>query len=100
MKMTVDREMTIRMAHAAQLEIPEGSIDGMTDAINDILDFCSLVNELDVSDTPDFTWRMRRRIPRRQDTIEDWADRERAHSASPAADGDFFRVPRIIAEER
>lgn len=97
--MTVDRETTLKMAAAAQIRIAEDSVDGMMDAINDILDFCSLVSELDTSDTPDFTWRMKKRAPRRQDTVTTWGDRDRARAGNPVVDGDFFRVPRIIAEE-
>lgn len=100
MKMSVDDEITLKMAHAAQLEIPPDQVDHMRDSINEILDFCSLVGELDTSDTPDFTWKMIRRLPRREDEPVVWQDRDAFKNAAPTSDGDFFKVPRIIVDDR
>lgn len=100
MKMSVDDDMTIKMAHAAQLEIAPEQVAHMRDSINEILDFCSLVGELDTSDTPDFTWRMIRRPGRREDAPKEWADRDVFMASAPASDGDLFRVPRIISDDR
>ncbi|MDR1509715.1 MAG: hypothetical protein LBS53_08755 [Synergistaceae bacterium] len=97
--MTVDREVTLRMARAAQLRIAPDEVDHMMDSINDILDFCSLVGELDCSGTPDFAWKMKRLPARRSDTALDWQNRDEFKSAAPAIDGDFFKVPKINAEE-
>jgi aspartyl-tRNA(Asn)/glutamyl-tRNA(Gln) amidotransferase subunit C len=97
--MTVDREVTLRMARAAQLRVAPEDVDRMMDSINDILDFCSLVGELDCSGTPDFAWKMKRLPARRPDTAADWKDRGEFKSAAPTIDGDFFRVPKINAEE-
>lgn len=97
--MSVDRETTLRMAHAAQLRIEEDEVEGMMASLNDILDFCSLVGELDTTDTPDFSWRMIKRAGRRSDEPIVWPDRDKFCASAPTSDGDFFRVPRIISEE-
>jgi aspartyl-tRNA(Asn)/glutamyl-tRNA(Gln) amidotransferase subunit C len=97
--MTVDREVTLRMARAAQLRVAPDDVDRMMDSINDILDFCAPVGELDCSGTPDFAWRMKRLPSRRPDTVTDWKDRDEFKSAAPTIDGDFFRVPKINSEE-
>jgi aspartyl-tRNA(Asn)/glutamyl-tRNA(Gln) amidotransferase subunit C len=96
--MTVDREVTLRMARAAQIRIEPEEVDRMRDSINDILSFCALVGELDCTGTPDFSWRMKRLPSRRPDVVGDWSDREKFKSDAPAIEGDFFRVPRINAE--
>lgn len=98
MKMSVDRETTLRMAKAAQIRIAPEDVERMTDSINDILDFCALVGECDTSTTPDFTWKMKKIPGRRADTAETWPDRDAFQAAAPTAEGDFFRVPRIVAE--
>lgn len=98
MKMTVDREMTLRMAKAAQLRIEPGEVEPMMDSINDILDFCALVGDLDTTGTPDFTWEMKKLPARRADEVREWADQECFKSEAPTIDGDFFRVPKIVAE--
>ncbi|MDR1471994.1 MAG: hypothetical protein LBS75_05670 [Synergistaceae bacterium] len=97
--MTVDREVTLRMARAAQIRLAPEDVDRMMDSINDILSFCALVGDLDCADTPDFTWRMKKLPSRRLDEAGDWADRDRFKSMSPTMEGDFFRVPRIHAED-
>jgi aspartyl-tRNA(Asn)/glutamyl-tRNA(Gln) amidotransferase subunit C len=98
LKMSVDREITLKMAKAAQLRIEPEQVDKMMNSINDILDFCALVGDLDCSGTPDFMWRMRKLPPRRPDTPVDWPDRELFESKAPIFEGEFFKVPRIIAE--
>ena len=99
MKMTVDRNVTLKMARAAQIRVPDDQVDHMMDSINDILDFCALVGDLDCAGVPDFTWKMKRLAPRRPDVVREWPDRDEFKSAAPTTDGDFFRVPKINAEE-
>jgi len=98
LKMTVDREITLRMAKAAQLRIEPEQVDRMMDSINDILDFCALVGDLDCDGTPDFMWRMKKLPYRRPDVSDDWPDRELFESNAPTFGGEFFKVPRIMAE--
>ena len=99
MKMTVDREVTLRMARAAQLRIAPDQVDHMMDSINDILDFCALVGDLDCTGTPDFVWKMKKLPSRRQDVAGEWSDRDEFKASAPTIEGDFFRVPKINAEE-
>ena len=99
MKMTVDREMTLRMARSAQIRIAADEIDYMMNSINDILDFCAPVGDLDCAGTPDFAWKMKRLSSRRADEANDWTELDEFKAAAPTIDGDFFRVPRISAEE-
>ncbi|MDR3332811.1 MAG: hypothetical protein LBT08_09285 [Synergistaceae bacterium] len=96
--MSVDKEITLRMARAAQIRVAPDDVDHMKDSINDILDFCALVGDLDCTGTPDFTWKMKKRPDRRPDVRGDWADRDRFKSEAPTIEGDFFRVPRISSE--
>lgn len=99
MKMSVDRETTLKMASAAQLRIAPEDVDHMTDTLNDILDICALVGDIDTDGTPDFTWKMKKSQSRRPDTAGEWADRDAFMAKAPATDGDFFKVPRIVTEE-
>ena len=99
MKMTVDRNVTLRMARAAQIRVTDDQVDHMMDSINDILDFCALVGDLDCTGVPDFTWEMKRLAPRRPDVVREWLDRDEFKVAAPTIEGDFFRVPKINAEE-
>jgi aspartyl/glutamyl-tRNA(Asn/Gln) amidotransferase C subunit len=85
------------MARAAQIRIEPEEVDHMMDSINDILDFCALVGDLDCTGTPDFSWKMKLLPHRRPDTPSDWQDKGEFKSAAPTIDGDFFRVPRINA---
>jgi aspartyl/glutamyl-tRNA(Asn/Gln) amidotransferase C subunit len=70
----------------------------MMNSINDILDFCALVGDLDCEGTPDFTWKLKKLPARRPDSPSEWADRKKFESDAPTFEGEFFKVPRIIAE--
>jgi len=97
--MTVDKETTLRMARAAQIRIAPEEADHMMNSINDILDFCAPVGELDCTGTPDFAWKMKRLPSRRLDEAKEWGDLDEFKASAPVIDGDFFRVPKIQAEE-
>ncbi|MDR1515324.1 MAG: hypothetical protein LBS45_06485 [Synergistaceae bacterium] len=96
--MTVDHDITLKMAKAAQLRVEPENVGQMMNSINDILDFCALVGDLDCEGVPDFTWRMKKRPSRRPDVPENWPDRELFESKAPTFEGEFFKTPRIIAE--
>jgi aspartyl-tRNA(Asn)/glutamyl-tRNA(Gln) amidotransferase subunit C len=96
--MTVDREITLKMAKAAQLRVEPDQVDKMMNSINDILDFCALVGDLDCEGVPDFMWKMKKLPSRRPDRQENWPDRQLFESNAPTFEGEFFKVPRIIAE--
>jgi aspartyl-tRNA(Asn)/glutamyl-tRNA(Gln) amidotransferase subunit C len=98
LKMSVDRDITLKMAKAAQLHIKPEEVDKMMNSINDILSFCALVGDLDCEGTPDFTWKMKKLPARRPDASSDWQERELFKGMAPVFDGEFFKVPRIIAE--
>jgi aspartyl-tRNA(Asn)/glutamyl-tRNA(Gln) amidotransferase subunit C len=98
LKMTVDQAITLKMAKAAQLRVEPENVEKMMSSINDILDFCALVGDLDCEGVPDFMWRMKKLPSRRPDVPADWPDRELFESAAPVFDGEFFKTPRIIAE--
>ena len=94
----MDRETVLRMAQAAQLRIaPEGLEDEIRN-INDLLSICAGVGELDCTDTPDFSWKMKKIPGRREDTPIEWSGLEEFRAKAPATSGDFFKVPRIAAE--
>ena len=98
MKMSVDRETTLRMAKAAQLRIAPEEVDDMANSINELLSICALVGELDCNGVPDFVWKMNKLQTRRPDIAEEWPDRELFKSEAPTIDGDFFKVPKIASE--
>lgn len=100
MKMSVDIETTKRMAKAAHIRLSDDELLPMMSSLNDILDMCSLVGELDTTGVPDHSWSMKRRAPRRGDVVSVWNRRDDLMQSAPTAEDDLFRVPRIISEDQ
>ena len=98
MKRVADKAEFMKIALAAQINIAEGDADTLLSGVNDILDFCSVIGEFDSEGTADFYWSTLKAPARRADVVEVWEDRDLFMSQSPTREGDFFKVPRIMAE--
>ena len=67
--------------------------------MNEILRLCDKMQELAGEDVPQFEWDVKKAPARRRDEPVKWDGRDAFLDQAPVRDGDFFRVPRIIALE-
>lgn len=67
--------------------------------INDLIDMCDNTKDLDLTNVTPFDWEMKAMPKRREDRPQQWDSRDSFLEKAPVSEGDFFRVPRIIALE-
>ena len=60
---------------------------------------CDEMQELDHENVEPFEWDIKKAPERRSDEPILWSGRDEFLAQAPVRDGDFFKVPRIIAKE-
>lgn len=98
-KMEMDRERLREVLTLSRIGLPEEQYQEVLDRVNDILSLCDKMQELADADVPQFEWDVKKAPARRADEPVKWEGRDAFLAQAPVRDGDFFRVPRIIALE-
>ena len=87
-----------KVAKLARLELPEAKIATYTGQLERILDYVAHLEEVDTTDVPPTTRAVEVVNVTRADAVEPTPVREELLDQAPQREGDFFRVPRILAD--
>lgn len=96
-KMEMDEERLREVLGFSCIGLPEEDYAEVLDRANLILRMCDDMQEIDTSKVRPFEWDMKKAPERREDRTVVWEGRDRFLDQAPVREGDFFRVPRIIA---
>ena len=91
----LSKEEVLKVGKLARLDIAAEELDSLSAHFNDILDYFSKLEELDLSDVDPFTMEDSQPIRLREDEVVPYDNREAILDQSPSRDGDFIRVPKI-----
>jgi aspartyl-tRNA(Asn)/glutamyl-tRNA(Gln) amidotransferase subunit C len=97
--MTIDREQVAKVAHLARLELSPEEEEKFTAQLGEILDYFEQLNELNTAEVPPMTRAIEMSNITRPDQWEPYAQRDNILSSAPEQEGDYFKVPKIMAEE-
>jgi aspartyl-tRNA(Asn)/glutamyl-tRNA(Gln) amidotransferase subunit C len=86
------------VAKLARLALTDEEIDVFGRQLGDLLGHVNALAELDTESVPATAQVVESRNVMREDVLTPCLDRERVLAEAPQRQGDFFRVPRIIAE--
>lgn len=81
------------------IDLSEAEYPKVVSRVNEVLEMCDEMHELDLAGTPLFEWEEAGPFLRREDLPRGWSGRDSFMEGAPVSDGDFFRVPRILSEE-
>ncbi len=96
---TLDRDAVHKIAHLARLEITEAEEKQFTTQLSSILEYFEQLSELDTTDVPPTTRAIELSNITRKDETTVYGDREALLKEAPEPDGDYFRVPKILASD-
>lgn len=88
-----------KIAHLARLEITEAEEEQFSRQLSDILDYIEQLSELDTKDVPPTTRAIELSNVTREDVTVVYGDRDALVKEAPEPDGDYFRVPQILATD-
>ncbi len=95
----IDREEVRKVAHLARLNITEAEEAEFTTQLNSILQYFDQLSELDTTDVAPTTRAIETSNITRADKIIPFLDKAELLKAAPEQQGEFFRVPKIIATD-
>lgn len=95
----IEREEVLKVANLARLQLTAEEEAQFTTQLGDILDYFEQLSELDVTDVEPTTRAIDVSNVTRADQLQTYEERERILAGAPEQDGDFFRVPKIMADD-
>ena len=87
-----------KVAKLARLDLPEEKIATYTGQLESILDYVSHLAEIDTEGVPETTRAVEVTNVTRKDGVTPTPVREEILNQAPLREGDFFRVPKILAD--
>ena len=87
-----------KVAHLARLDLPEDKITTYTGQLERILDYVDQLQGVDTDGVPPTTRAVEVVKVTREDQVVATEVREELLDQAPLREGDFFRVPKILAE--
>ena len=87
-----------KVAHLARLDLPPETIATYTGQLERILDYVDQLQAVDTEGVPATTRAVEVVNVTREDTVEATEVREALLDQAPLREGDFFRVPKILAD--
>lgn len=94
--MSVDQAIVRRIAHLARIKVPDDEIAGLQGELNAILAFVETLSEVDVTAIEPMTSVMPMRMRVRDDIVTDGGIAALVTVNAPAAEDNFFTVPKVI----
>lgn len=94
----ISAEDVRKVAQLARLDLPEERIATYTGQLERILDYVAHLEAVDTEGVPPTTRAVEVVNVTRADAVEPTPVREDLLNLAPQREGDFFRVPRILAE--
>ena len=95
----ISRDDVAHVAHLARLELSGDELETYTEQLGAILDHAQDVAALDTSGVPPTAHPLPLENVLREDVVRPSLARDEVLAEAPAAEGAFFRVPRILGEE-
>ena len=87
-----------KVAHLARLDLPEDTIATYTGQLERILDYVDQLQAVDTEGVPATTRAVEVVNVTREDIVKPTEVREALLEQAPLREGDFFRVPKILAD--
>ena len=94
--MTIDRELVLRIAHLARIQLDDEEIKEVTKDMEKITTWVDKLNELDTKDIEPLTQMSHEKNIVREDRVEEVLPIERVLKNAPNRDSDYFKVPKVI----
>ena len=87
-----------KVAKLARLNLPDDKIATYTGQLESILGYVSQLEQVDTTGVPEMTRAVEVTNVTRQDGVNPTPVREEILNQAPQREGDFFRVPKILAD--
>lgn len=94
--MSVDATTVRRIAHLARIAVADAEVAGLQAELNAMLAFVEQLSEVDVADVEPMTSVIPMTLKQREDRVTDGGIADDVLRNAPAAENDFFLVPKVV----
>lgn len=98
--MKITDEKIDQLAHLARLEFDSESKKSIKTDLENILDFCEKLNEVDTEGVEPLIYMTDTTNNVREDIVDQAYTKEQILSNAPKKDSDYFRVPKVIEQNK
>jgi aspartyl-tRNA(Asn)/glutamyl-tRNA(Gln) amidotransferase subunit C len=98
--MKITDEKIEQLAHLSRLEFDTETKAKIKTDLENILDFCEKLNEVDTDGVEPLIYMTDTMNTVREDVVEQSFTREQILSNAPKKDSDYFRVPKVIEQNK
>ncbi|MFM6983526.1 MAG: Asp-tRNA(Asn)/Glu-tRNA(Gln) amidotransferase subunit GatC [Chitinophagaceae bacterium] len=98
--MKITDEKIEQLAHLSRLEFDTETKAKIKTDLENILDFCEKLNEVDTEGVEPLIYMTETMNTVREDVVEQSFSREQILSNAPKKDSDYFRVPKVIEQNK
>ena len=96
----ITKEEIKKIASLSKINISDDELDNYKEQISKILEYMSTLNEVDTSNTEEFSNQLFNNNQNlREDIIKKSLNRDKILDLAPDSDGIYFKVPKVIKEE-
>ena len=96
----ITKEEIKKIASLSKINISDDELDSYKEQISKILEYMSTLNEVDTSNTEEFSNQLLNNNQNlREDIIKKSLNRDEILDLAPDSDGVYFKVPKVIKEE-
>ena len=88
-----------KISSLAKINISDNELDDYSKQVSKILEYMSLLNEVDTSKVEEFSGQLFNQQSLREDEIEPSLNRDTILDLAPESEGVYFKVPKVINEE-
>ena len=94
--MSIDRDVSRRVAHLARIAVPETELDSLSGELNKILALMDMLGEADIENVSAMTSVTPMELRRRRDEVTDGNYSAKIVSNAPETREGFFVVPKVV----
>ena len=94
--MSVDATTVRRIAHLARIAVTDAEVPHLQGELNAMLAFVEQLSEVDIDGVEPMTSVMPMEMKKRADVVTDGRNPEAIVANAPAAQEDFFLVPKVV----
>lgn len=98
--MNITDEKIDQLAHLARLEFDAESKSKIKNDLENILDFCEKLNEVDTEGIEPLIYMTNTTNNVREDVVDQHFSKDQILSNAPKKDSDYFRVPKVIEQNK
>jgi aspartyl-tRNA(Asn)/glutamyl-tRNA(Gln) amidotransferase subunit C len=98
--MKITDEKIAQLAHLSRLEFDADATAKIKTDLENILDFCEKLNEVDTEGVEPLIYMTETTNTVREDQVEESFSKDQILSNAPKKDSDYFRVPKVIEQNK